>query len=119
MTNLTADQYKAEMDNARVKYEQNSVTNLDRGAAWGEIAGVYSLLWLHQLVFDSKAITPSATALGYRTDAEALLVRAKAKVTSLPLSSAGSVSAGNMAAALAYAYVNLTKFEASLLDGGV
>jgi hypothetical protein len=117
MANLTAAQYKSEMDNARKKYVAGSLAYLDRGAAWGEIAGVYSLLWVHQLVFDDKGATPSATALGYRTDAENLLNNAKAKLVGFSVSSASAVASTNMASAMAFAYVQMTKREAGLADG--
>ena len=119
MPNLTADEYKAQVDAARGMYSPGSTVTLDRMSAWAEICGVYSLLWVHQLEFDRKGITPSAEALSYRTDAEDLLKSAKSKLVGFSVSSASAVTSASFASAMAYDYVQLTKYEAGLDEGGV
>lgn len=110
MSNLTAAQYKTELDTALTNYTANKFYNSERGMCWAMIAGVYSHLWLHQTQFDNKLIVPSATALGYRTKAEAYLVDAKtyANQGSNQPPSMAAVNAGSVAA---YAYVQLVKVE--------
>ena len=119
MTNLTSDQYEAEVANARAKYTPGSTAALDRMSAWAEIHGVYSLLWVHQLEFDRKGIVPSAKALAFRSDAEALLANAKSKLVGLSISSGSAVTSASFASGAAYDYIQLTKHEAGLDEGGV
>lgn len=116
MANLTAAQYKAEMDKALAQYEAFSVVQLDRGAAWSQVASGYCHLWLHQQMFDNKGVVPNAAALVYRTKAETLLTRAKTRAASLPLSTPASVAASQAASVAAYSYVQLVKIQEALAE---
>jgi hypothetical protein len=110
MTNLTAAQYKVEVDNALNSYGANNFYNIERGMAWAQIASVYSHLWTHQALFDSKGEVPSALALGYRTKAEGYLATAKQRANEAGNTPA-SVAASQAASVAAYAYVQIVKTE--------
>lgn len=110
MANLTAAQYKTEVDNALAVYGQNNFYNIEKGMAFAQIASVYSHLWTHQALFDSKSVVPSALALSYRTKAETYLTDAKTRgnqAGNVP----ASVAASQAASVAAYAYVQTVKTE--------
>jgi hypothetical protein len=112
MANLTTANYKAEMDAAFTNYESSNFYNIERGMAWAQIGSVYSHLYVHQLLFDSKAVTPSALALGYRTKAEGYLTKAKSWANQ-STNSPAAVGAAQAASVAAFAYSQIVKVESS------
>ena len=110
MTNLTAAEYKAQVDFCRKKYVAGSLTRLDCAVAWDQIAGVFSMLWHRQQEFEDMGFTPSAAALVYRTDAENLL-GAAITAASIFRSPSATASVG-WASTMAYDYIEMAKREA-------
>jgi len=113
MTNLTAAEYKAQVDACRKKYIAGSTVRLDCAVAWDQIAGVYSMLWRGQQEFEDNDFTPSTAALAYRTDAENLLNNAKGRLVGpLSISSPSATASASWASTMAYDYLEMAKREA-------